>query len=93
MDQIRGIQNALDYIETHLTEEIDYDEIARRSCSSLSHFRRTFHILCGYTLAEYIRNRRLSLAATELTTGTDKVIDIAAKYGYESPDSFAKAFQ
>lgn len=93
MELIQGIQNALDYIEAHLAEEIDYDEVARRSCSSLSHFRRTFHILCGYTLAEYIRNRRLSLAATELTAGMGKVIDIATKYGYESPDSFAKAFQ
>lgn len=93
MELIQGIQNALDYIEAHLAEEIDYDEVARRSCSSLSHFRRTFHILCGYTLAEYIRNRRLSLAATELTAGMGKVIDIATKYGYESPDSFAKAFR
>lgn len=93
MDLIRGIQNALDYIETHLTEEIDYDEIARLGCSSLSNLRRSFQILCGYTLAEYIRNRRLTLAAIELSAGKEKVIDIAAKFGYESPDSFAKAFQ
>lgn len=93
MDWITGIQNAINYIEDHLTEEIDYDRAARESFSSSFHFQRVFSILSGYTLGEYIRNRRLSLAGAELATGKEKVIDIAAKYGYESPDSFAKAFQ
>ena len=93
MDWITGIQNAINYIEAHLTEEIDYDRVARESFSSSFHFQRVFSILSGYTLGEYIRNRRLSLAGTELATGKEKIIDIAAKYGYESPDSFAKAFQ
>lgn len=93
MDWITGIQNAINYIEDHITEEIDYDAIARESFSSSFHFQRVFSILCGYTLGEYIRNRRLSLAGIELSTGREKVIDIAAKYGYDSPDSFAKAFQ
>lgn len=93
MDWITGIQNAINYIEDHITEEIDYEQVAKQSFSSSFHFQRVFSILCGYTLGEYIRNRRLSLAGTELATGRDKVIDIAAKYGYDSPDSFAKAFQ
>lgn len=93
MDWITGIQNAINYIEDHLTEDIDYDRVAQESFSSGYHFQRVFSILSGYTLGEYIRSRRLSLAATELATGKEKVIDIAAKYGYESPDSFAKAFQ
>lgn len=93
MDWITGIQNAINYIEDHLTEEIDYEAVARESFSSSYHFQRVFSILSGYTLGEYIRSRRLSLAGTELATGKDKVIDIAAKYGYESPDAFAKAFQ
>ena len=93
MDWITGIQNAINYIEAHLTEEIDYDRVARESFSSSFHFQRVFSILSGYTLGEYIRNRRLSLAGTELATGKEKIIDIAAKYGYESPDSFAKAFR
>ena len=93
MDWITGIQNAINYIEEHLTEEIDYDRVARESFSSSFHFQRVFSILSGYTLGEYIRNRRLSLAGAELATGREKVIDIAARYGYESPDSFAKAFQ
>lgn len=93
MDWITGIQNAINYIEDHLTEDIDYDRVAQESFSSGYHFQRVFSILSGYTLGEYIRSRRLSLAAMELATGKEKVIDIAAKYGYESPDSFAKAFQ
>lgn len=93
MDWIYGIQKALDYIEEHLTEEIDYETVAAQSFSSSYHFQRVFSILCGFTLGEYIRNRRLSLAGAELAAGDVKVIDIALKYGYESPDSFAKAFQ
>lgn len=93
MDWITGIQNAIDYVEAHLDTEIDYDAVARASFSSSHHFQRVFSILCGYTLGEYIRSRRLSLAGTELAEGRGKVIDIAAKYSYDSPDSFCRAFQ
>ena len=93
MDWITGIQNAVDYIEEHLTEEIDYDIVAKQSFSSTYHFQRIFSILCGFTVGEYIRNRRLTLAGSELATTDIRVIDVAMKYGYESPDSFAKAFQ
>ena len=93
MDWITGMQKAIDYIEANLTEEIDYEKVAAESFSSSYHFHRVFSILCGYTLGEYIRLRRLSLAGVELANGKDKVIDIALKYGYDSPDSFAKAFQ
>ena len=58
MDWITGIQNALNYIEDHLKEELDYEEIAKESFSSSFHFQRVFSILCGYTLGEYIRNFR-----------------------------------
>lgn len=93
MDWIMGIQRAIDYIESHLDEDLDYEEIARKSYSSSYHFQRIFSILCGYTLGTYIRNRRLTLAGEALANGKSKVIDIALQYGYESPDSFAKAFQ
>ena len=93
MDWITGIQNAINYIEDHLTGELDYERIARESFSSPFHFQRVFSILCGYTLGEYIRNRRLTLAGTELATTREKVIDVAYKYGYDNPESFAKAFQ
>ena len=93
MDWIDGLQKSIDYIETHLTETIDYDTVAAQCYSSSYHFQRVFSIMCGFSLGEYIRNRRLSLAGAELATGKTKVIDVALKYGYESPDSFAKAFQ
>ena len=93
MDWVTGMQCAIDYIEEHLTEDIDYEKVAAESFSSSYHFQRVFSILCGYTLGEYIRLRRLSLAGAELASGKEKVIDIALKYGYDSPDSFAKAFQ
>lgn len=93
MDWITGIQKAIDYIEEHLLEEIDYKDVAAQSFSSSYHFQRVFSVLCGFTLGEYIRNRRLSLAAVELAQNKAKVIEVALKYGYESPDSFSKAFQ
>lgn len=93
MDWITGIQQAVDYIEAHITEDIDYEQVARESFSSSYHFQRVFSILCGYTLGEYIRNRRLTLAGIEIASGNARIIDVAAKYGYESPDSFTKAFQ
>ena len=93
MDWITGMQKAIDYIEANLTEEIDYEKVTAESFSSSYHFQRVFSILCGYTLGEYIRLRRLSLAGAELANGKEKVIDIALKYGYDNPDSFAKAFQ
>ena len=93
MDWITGMQKAIDYIEANLTEEIDYEKVTAESFSSSYQFQRVFSILCGYTLGEYIRLRRLSLAGAELANGKEKVIDIALKYGYDNPDSFAKAFQ
>jgi len=93
MDWIIGLQKAIDYIEENLTESIDYEQVAAQSFSSSYHFQRIFSILCGFTIGEYIRKRRLSLAGTELATSDVKVIDVAMKYGYESPDSFTKAFQ
>ena len=93
MDWITGMQKAIDYIEANLTEEIDYEKVTAESFSSSYHFQRVFSILCGYTLGEYIRLRRLSLAGAELANGKEKVVDIALKYGYDNPDSFAKAFQ
>ncbi len=93
MDWVIGLQKAIDYIEDNLTETIDYEMAAAQSFSSSYHFQRVFSILCGFTIGEYIRNRRLSLAGEELAASNARVIDIALKYGYESPDSFAKAFQ
>lgn len=92
MDWITGIQNAINYIENHLTEEIDYDKAAAEAACSSFYFQRIFSILCDIPLSEYIRNRRLTLAGNELNASNAKVLDVALKYGYESPESFARAF-
>ena len=86
------IQAAIDYIEAHLTEAIDVHDVAARAYVSAFHFQRMFTALCGIPLGEYIRHRRLTQAAQELLRGC-KVIEAAVKYGYDSPDSFARAFR
>lgn len=92
MDWITGIQNAVNYVEEHLTEDIDYDEVAKEAACSNFYFQRIFGILCGISLGDYIRNRRLTLAGNELCASNDKVIDVAMKYGYDSPESFTRTF-
>lgn len=92
MDWTTGLQKAIDYIEENLTEELDYTEIASKACVSSFHFQRIFSVMCNFPLGEYIRNRRLTLAGAELNLSNEKVIDIALKYSYDSPDSFTKAF-
>ena len=92
MDWAQGLQRAVDYMEAHLEEETDYGEIARQAYSSSFHFQRVFHIICGCSIGEYIRNRRLSLAGAELSAGGGRVLDVALKYGYNSPESFSRAF-
>lgn len=92
MDWISGIQRALDYIEQHLTDAMDTGDIAAQAACSPFYFQRLFGILCGMSLGEYIRARRLTLAGRELAATDAKVIDVALKYGYESPESFARAF-
>ncbi|MEG6612944.1 AraC family transcriptional regulator [Pseudoclostridium thermosuccinogenes] len=91
MDWVAGMQKAIDYIEEHITDKLDYEQIAAQTFISSYHFQRAFSIMCGFTLGEYIRKRRLTLAGNELLAGK-KVVDVAMKYGYDSPDSFAKAF-
>lgn len=92
MEWIKSIQRAIDYIEAHLTEEISLEETARTAYSSPFHFQRVFSIMCGFTVGDYIRMRKLSLAAEELMHSDKKVIDIAFKYGYDTPESFTRAF-
>ena len=87
-----GLQNAIDYIEENLCEELEISKIAARAYLSPFYFQRIFNASCGFTVGEYIRNRCLSCAAEELSRSDVKVIDVALKYGYDSPDSFARAF-
>ncbi|WP_047981868.1 AraC family transcriptional regulator [Ornithinibacillus contaminans] len=93
MDSLKAMNHAIDYIEKNLTNTIDYKEVARIAQCSEYHFKRMFSYLAGVSLSAYIRNRRLTLAAFELKDSNPKVIDIAVKYGYQSADSFTRAFQ
>ncbi|MFJ7939152.1 GyrI-like domain-containing protein [Peribacillus sp. NPDC096622] len=93
MDSLKNMNGAIKFIEENLTNEIDFKEVARLAYCSEYHFKRMFSFLAGISLSEYIRRRRLTLAAFELKNYNIKVIDIAIKYGYSSPDSFARAFQ
>lgn len=93
MDFISSMDCALDYIEVHLTGEINYSELAQAAQCSAYTFQRFFTYISGISLSEYIRRRRLSCAALELQSSDVKVIDLAVKYGYESAVSFSRAFQ
>ena len=93
MEWLERMNRAVDYIESNLTGEIELSEAARMACCSSYQFQRMFAFITDVSLAEYIRRRRLTLAALELQQGgSAKVIDVALKYGYESPVSFARAF-
>lgn len=93
MDWMSGMQNAINYMEDNILNDIDYNKIAECAYSSTFHFQRMFSMLTGFTIGEYIRNRRLTLSAQELAVSNVRVTDIAPKYGYETPEAFTKAFQ
>jgi AraC family transcriptional regulator len=93
MDLLKNMNDALTYVEKNLTNEINFKEVAKKALCSEFHFKRMFSLLAGISLSEYIRRRRLTLAAFELNDSDIKVIDLAVKYGYNSPDSFTRAFQ
>ena len=92
MEWVKTINNAIEYMENHLTDEIALGDIAESVSISAFHFQRAFSMMAGISPAEYLRNRRLSQAGAELANGEARVIDVALKYGYDSPESFAKAF-
>ena len=92
MDWVRMINQAIIYMEEHLADSVTLADIAGSVNLSAFHFQRAFSLLTGVSPAEYLRKRRLSQAGAELADGTGKVIDIALKYGYDSPESFTKAF-
>ncbi len=92
MEWTDAIQSAIEFIERHIAEDISAADVADHVHISPFYFQKGFRMLCGFSVAEYIRNRRLSLAGSELAAADVKIIDVAVKYGYDSPDSFAKAF-
>jgi AraC family transcriptional regulator len=92
MNMLANLNKAMDYIEQNLLEDIDFQQVAKISLCSEYHLKRMFSFLAGIPLSEYIRNRRLTLAAMELKEQNRRVLDIAVKYGYQSSDSFTRAF-
>lgn len=93
MDFKTNMDNVIEYIESNLNDTIDYNIIAKKACCSIYHFQRVFSYIFGIPLAEYIRCRRMTLAAFELHQSDIKVIDLAVKCGYDSQSSFSRAFQ
>lgn len=92
MELVESIQTAIDYIEDNLLCDIEHGEIAKKAFMSSFNFQRIFSMVCGITLGEYVRNRRLSLSKNDLLGGDIKIIDIALKYGYKSPEGYTRAF-
>ena len=93
MEWVERLNQSINYIEEHLTDEIDYEQLGRIACCSPYHYQRMFTYMAGVTLAEYIRRRKMSLAAVDLRSGEERIIDIAAKYGYDSHTAFNRAFR
>ena len=92
MEWSERISKAINYMESHITEELTIADIAEHAVISPYYFQKGFSMLCGFTVGEYIKKRRLTLAGSELVSTDKKIIDIALEYGYDSPDSFTKAF-
>lgn len=92
MEWAKAISDAIAFIENNITENINVNDIAKHEGISSFYFQKGFSMLCGISVSEYIRNRRLALSGGELATTDITVIEVALKYGYESPDSFTKAF-
>lgn len=93
MEWVDRLNEAIGYIEEHLTEELDYAQLGRIACCSAYHFERMFAYMAGVPLSEYIRRRKMSLAAADLQGKGMKVIDVAGRYGYTSPTAFNRAFR
>ncbi len=93
MEWIERLNEAIGYMEEHLLDGIDYEQLGRIACCSSYHFQRMFTYMAGVPLSEYIRRRKMSLAAVDLQGKDMKIIDVAGKYGYSSPTAFNRAFQ
>lgn len=93
MEWIKRLNSSINYIEENIVNKIDLEEVAQIACCSSYHFQRMFSYMANMPLSEYIRRRKMSLAAVDLQSSNEKVIDIALKYGYDSPTAFNRAFK
>ncbi len=92
MDFLQGMNHAIQYIEEHLTDGVDMNEIVEYTGYSYAYFQRVFSCISGVSVAEYVRKRKMTLAAMDLKEKKERVIDVALKYGYDSADAFSRAF-
>lgn len=92
MEWTESLKKAIVYIESHLIEDMDINSIAKAVHISPFYFQKGFKVMTGITITEYIRNRRLYLAALDIIADKTKIIDLAYKYSYDTPESFSKAF-
>ena len=92
MEWIASIKESVNYIESRILEVSGPDEVASHVNISSAYLQQGFQIMTGYNIGEYIRNRRLYLASKDILNSDEKIIDIALKYGYNTPASFTKAF-
>lgn len=92
MDMVKRLNDAIAYIEPNLCGDVDIDKIAQIACVTKDSFMRFFSYMTGMSLSEYIRRRRLTLAADELRSSNMRVLEVAVKYGWDSTDAFTKAF-
>jgi AraC family transcriptional regulator len=93
MEWIEHLNKAINYMEEHLEDEIELEKVAQIACCSVFHFQRMFSYIADIPLSEYIRRRKMTRAALDLQSGDIKIIDIAVKYGYDSPTAFTRAFK
>ena len=93
MEWVKGMNQSIEYVESHLDGEIEVEKAAQLAACSVFHYQRMFAYMTGVTFSEYIRRRRMTLAAFELLDGKAKIIDLSLKYGYDSPTAFNRAFQ
>ncbi|MFA9378781.1 MAG: effector binding domain-containing protein [Lachnotalea sp.] len=92
MGWLENMNCAMDYIENHLQDKMDYEKVAQVACCSVYHFQRMFTFMTDITLSEYVRRRKMTLAAFQLQNSDMKIVDIALNFGYESPEAFTRAF-
>ena len=93
MNYINEMQKAIDYIEINLDRDINFEKVAKEVGMSPFYFHRIFSSIIGISPTTYIRNRRLTIAAQEISKNNDNIIDIALKYGFESHEAFSRAFK
>jgi len=93
MNWVDTLQRSIDFLEDHLQTNFKIEDAAKQANVSVFHFQRIFMVLTDMSVMEYVRQRRLTLAAEELVITNQKVIDVAFKYGYETPEAFTKAFK